>query len=123
PPMRPPAWCSTRSRRASRSGWPCCITCLPERRTPDERKELPRRYVERQRGVPECGTAGRGEGRNLMTAIVVRAATLRTGERADLLLDAGMLQAVGSVDVPAGAEVVDADGLVALPGLVDLHTH
>ena len=24
---------------------------------------------------------------------------------------------------PAGAEVVDADGLVALPGLVDLHTH
>src|SRR5690606_17021497 len=81
------------------------------------------RYVERQRGVPECGTAGRGEGRNLMTAIVVRAATLPTGERADLLLDAGMLQAVGSVDVPAGAEVVDADGLVALPGLVDLHTH
>jgi len=58
-----------------------------------------------------------------MTAIVVRAATLPTGERADLLLDDGMLQAVGSVDVPAGAEVVDADGLVALPGLVDLHTH
>ena len=24
---------------------------------------------------------------------------------------------------PAKAEVVDADGLVALPGLVDLHTH
>lgn len=58
-----------------------------------------------------------------MTAIVVRAATLPTGERADLLLDDGTLQAVGSVDVPAGAEVVDADGLVALPGLVDLHTH
>jgi dihydroorotase len=26
-------------------------------------------------------------------------------------------------DAPKGAEVVDADGLVALPGLVDLHTH
>ena len=26
-------------------------------------------------------------------------------------------------EAPAGAEVLDADGLVALPGLVDLHTH
>ena len=58
-----------------------------------------------------------------MTAIVVRAATLSSGERADLLLEDGTVTAVGSVDVPAGAEEVDADGLVALPGLVDLHTH
>jgi dihydroorotase len=37
----------------------------------------------------------------------------------DLYVDNGEL-----VDsAPAGAEVVDADGLVALPGLVDLHTH
>ena len=43
------------------------------------------------------------------------------GERTgDLYVDdAGLL-----VDeAPAGAEVLDADGLVALPGLVDLHTH
>ena len=43
------------------------------------------------------------------------------GERTgDLYVDdAGVL-----VDeAPAGAEVLDADGLVALPGLVDLHTH
>ena len=26
-------------------------------------------------------------------------------------------------EAPAGAQVIDADGLVALPGLVDLHTH
>ena len=29
----------------------------------------------------------------------------------------------GSAEAPTGAEVIDADGLVALPGLVDLHTH
>ncbi|MDQ1699029.1 MAG: dihydroorotase, partial [Frankiaceae bacterium] len=26
-------------------------------------------------------------------------------------------------EAPAGAQVIDADGLIALPGLVDLHTH
>src|SRR5690606_6182572 len=55
--------------------------------------------------------------------IVVQGATLPTGERADLLLQDGQIAAVGRVEVPAGAELVDADGLVALPGLVDLHTH
>ena len=33
--------------------------------------------------------------------------------------DAGRLVA----DAPTGAETLDAEGLVALPGLVDLHTH
>ncbi|NEK47411.1 amidohydrolase family protein, partial [Rhizobium leguminosarum] len=28
-----------------------------------------------------------------------------------------------SLDVPADAEVLDASGLIALPGLVDMHTH
>ncbi|MBV9291452.1 MAG: dihydroorotase [Frankiales bacterium] len=41
------------------------------------------------------------------------------GEPADLFIDNGEL-----VDEePAGAEVIDAAGLIALPGLVDLHTH
>ncbi|WP_235735128.1 dihydroorotase [Nocardioides alcanivorans] len=59
----------------------------------------------------------------MSTPIVVRAATLPTGDRVDLLIADGRIAAVGSVDTPAGAEIVDADGLVALPGLVDLHTH
>jgi dihydroorotase len=44
---------------------------------------------------------------------------------ADLLIRDGVVAAVGKVGAAAakGAEVVDADGLVALPGLVDLHTH
>jgi dihydroorotase len=45
------------------------------------------------------------------------------GEPADLLLDEGRIAETGSGLGAAGAEVVDGDGLVALPGLVDLHTH
>jgi len=63
----------------------------------------------------------RGDG--AMTTYVVRGARVLGGERTDLLLaDGGIADLGRSVD-RAGAEVVDADGLVALPGLVDLHTH
>lgn len=42
----------------------------------------------------------------------------------DVLLRGGAVAAVGAgVDAPRGAETLDADGLVLLPGLVDLHTH
>ncbi|WP_022888000.1 dihydroorotase [Agromyces italicus] len=50
-------------------------------------------------------------------------ATLPSGERADILIDGGIIAEVGSISAPAGATVHDADGLIALPGLVDLHTH
>ena len=43
---------------------------------------------------------------------------------ADLLIEGGEIRAVGQdLDVPADAEVIDAEGCVVLPGLVDLHTH
>ncbi len=53
-------------------------------------------------------------------SLVIKGAALLGDERADLYVDdSGVL-----VDsAPAGAETIDADGLVALPGLVDLHTH
>lgn len=52
--------------------------------------------------------------------LVITGASLLGEGTGDLYVDdAGLL-----VDeAPAGAEVLDADGLVALPGLVDLHTH
>ena len=48
------------------------------------------------------------------------------GDPADLLVVDGRIAAVGapgSLHVPADAEVLDASGLIALPGLVDMHTH
>lgn len=56
-------------------------------------------------------------------SFLIRGAALATGERADLLLHGGRIAEVGSVTDAAGATVIDADGLIALPGLVDLHTH
>ncbi|AKU16717.1 dihydroorotase [Luteipulveratus mongoliensis] len=54
---------------------------------------------------------------------VVRGVSPLGGESADLLIRDGAIAKVGKVSVPKGATVIDADGLVALPGLVDLHTH
>jgi dihydroorotase len=42
---------------------------------------------------------------------------------ADILVEDGRIAAIGDALSVPGAEVGDADGLVALPGLVDLHTH
>lgn len=50
-------------------------------------------------------------------------AQLPTGERTDLLLEGGRIAELGSGLDARGAERIDADGLLALPGLVDLHTH
>ncbi|MGI8760819.1 MAG: dihydroorotase [Jatrophihabitantaceae bacterium] len=42
----------------------------------------------------------------------------------DVLVDGGVIAALGTqLDAPQGTEVIDAAGLVLLPGLVDLHTH
>ncbi len=52
-------------------------------------------------------------------SIRITGATLPDGTRTDLFVENGVF-----VDeAPSGATTVDADGLVALPGLVDLHTH
>ena len=46
------------------------------------------------------------------------------GAPADVLLADGVIAAVEpKLDLPDGAELVEADGAVLLPGLVDLHTH
>jgi dihydroorotase len=42
---------------------------------------------------------------------------------ADVLVDDGRVAEVGAGLAAAGAEVVDCDGLVVCPGLVDLHVH
>jgi dihydroorotase len=53
------------------------------------------------------------------TGWTIRAARILGGEVGDLHVSDGVF-----VDeAPAGARIVEADGLIALPGLVDLHTH
>jgi dihydroorotase len=51
---------------------------------------------------------------------LVKNARILGGEPVDLLMRDGVIEEAGST---TGAEVIDADGLIALPGLVDLHTH
>jgi dihydroorotase len=58
-----------------------------------------------------------------VTAYLIRGARLAGGEVTDLLLRDGIVADAGRGLTATGAEVVDADGLLALPGLVDLHTH
>ncbi|HUR75777.1 MAG TPA: dihydroorotase [Sporichthya sp.] len=58
-----------------------------------------------------------------MTSYVLRGVRPLGGEPTDLVLADGWISEVGSGLTAAGAHVVDADGLIALPGLVDLHTH
>ena len=58
-----------------------------------------------------------------MSSYLIRGAAVVGGEPTDLLLRDGIVAEAGRGLSAKGAEVVDADGLVALPGLVDLHTH
>ena len=54
-----------------------------------------------------------------MSKLAITGVTLPDGSRTDLFVESGRL-----VDQrPLGATTIDADGLIALPGLVDIHTH
>ncbi|MHA7305153.1 dihydroorotase [Arthrobacter sp. TMN-49] len=60
------------------------------------------------------------------SSYLIRAASLLGNTTADILVADGMITAVGvdlSSDIVGDATVIDAAGLVALPGMVDLHTH
>ncbi|MGW2048041.1 dihydroorotase [Streptomyces sp. NPDC001858] len=58
-----------------------------------------------------------------MRKILIRGAKVLGGEPQDVLVDGGVIEAVGAGLSAEGAEVVEAGGKVLLPGLVDLHTH
>ena len=61
-----------------------------------------------------------------MSALLLRGGTVvgpTTTALADVLIVDGVISEVGSVDAPAGVEVIDASGCWVGPGFVDLHTH
>lgn len=55
--------------------------------------------------------------------LLIRGAAIEGGERADIIVEHGRISEIGTGLSRAGARAIDADGLVALPGLVDLHVH
>lgn len=59
--------------------------------------------------------------------ILVRGGSLYGDETCDLLIDGGVISAIGTdleaAGLPEDTEVIDATGCILLPGLVDLHTH
>ncbi|MFV0462321.1 MAG: dihydroorotase [Nostocoides sp.] len=68
-----------------------------------------------------------------MSSIIITGARVLGGRAADVSIRDGVITGVGrAADLPATgsaqgqdspAEIIDADGLILLPGLVDLHTH
>lgn len=58
-----------------------------------------------------------------MTDVVITGAAILAGKRADIGMSGGVFVDPSELAGTRKARVVDATGLVALPGLVDLHTH
>jgi len=59
-----------------------------------------------------------------MSSYLITGAKIVGGEVADVLIDNGEIVAIGTnLETPEDIETIDAKGLIALPGLVDLHTH
>ncbi|MFJ5710439.1 MULTISPECIES: dihydroorotase [unclassified Streptomyces] len=58
-----------------------------------------------------------------MSKILIRGAKVLGGEPQDVLIDGETIAEVGTGLSAEGATVIEADGQILLPGLVDLHTH
>jgi dihydroorotase len=54
---------------------------------------------------------------------LIKGARILGGEPRDIRIDDGVIAEIGTGLDAKGAETIEADGLIALPGLVDLHTH
>ena len=55
--------------------------------------------------------------------VLIKGAAILGGEPTNVVVTDGVISAIGTTSAAPGATVIEADGLVLLPGLVDLHTH
>ena len=87
----------------------------------------PARRCGHRRPVARCRTRNRGGQCVSMQGepnrLLLKGIRPYDEEPVDLLIVDGVIAEVGGRISAADAEVIDGDGLVALPGLVDLHTH
>ena len=58
-----------------------------------------------------------------MTSYLITGASILGGEPSDVWIRDGVVSTTGATDAGEDVETIDATGLIALPGLVDLHTH
>ncbi|TNC27042.1 dihydroorotase [Amycolatopsis alkalitolerans] len=58
-----------------------------------------------------------------MSVLIKGARLYGEGDPVDVLVADGLISAIGAVEAPEGAEVIEAAGQALLPGFVDLHTH
>ncbi|HEY8169260.1 MAG TPA: hypothetical protein VIF84_11150, partial [Candidatus Limnocylindrales bacterium] len=61
-----------------------------------------------------------------MTDLIIRGGTVVTAagsDRADVAVSGGRIEAVGQDLGSDGGELIDATGLLVLPGVIDVHTH
>jgi len=59
-----------------------------------------------------------------MSGYLLRGVSLLGETRVDILIDGGIISEISKKSLaPTGVRAIDCDGLVALPGFVDLHTH
>ena len=80
----------------------------------------------RDGGEPRLGSRAAGGPVTGGNDLLVRGALMGLGGMAqlDVLIEAGVITRVGAgLEAPQGAEVLDASGMVAFPGLINAHMH
>ena len=47
----------------------------------------------------------------------------RTEEKCDIRIEDGLVKEIGNLSITDGEDVIDAEGLIVAPGLIDTHIH
>ena len=70
--------------------------------------------------TPKIKTGGNVLIKNVTILTVSKAGTIAKGS---ILVKGGKIAAIGDVEATAGVQVIDGNGMVAMPGIIDTHSH